>query len=167
MESPVQGTVLATLFTLVVQASAATAGIAIVLAQQGLLSLQAGMAMILGANVGTCGTSLLSAVGKQRDTKRIAVAYLMFKVVGVLIWLPMFGAVERFVLSITSSGDIATAIANTHTVFNVFIALLFLPFVGPVANLMYKLVPADNTPPKEAASTAAATRGASTSSKQS
>ena len=147
MQSPVTGTIVSTLFTLVVQASAATAGIAIVLAQQGLIPLQAGMAMILGANVGTCGTSLLSAVGKQRDTMRIAVAYLMFKVVGVAIWLPVFGLAERGILAMTPSGDTATAIANTHTAFNVFIALLFLPIIAPVARFMYVLVPAGATTP--------------------
>mgnify|MGYP000108751678 FL=1 len=141
MDSPFTGVLASTLFTLVVQASAATAGVAIVLAQQGVLSLQAGMAMILGANIGTCGTSLLSAIGKQPATVRIAVTYFMFKVVGVLLWLPVLGVVEGLVMLMTPSGDVASAIANTHTLFNVFIACIFMPFVKPLAEVMCSLIP--------------------------
>lgn len=127
------------LFTALVQSSSATTGVVIVLAGQGLISLEAGVALVLGANVGTGITAMLAAIGKPRDAQRVAVAHVMFNVLGVLIWLPFVDLLVTAVENI--GGGIQREIANAHTIFNVVNALVFLPFVGPFAALVTKLVP--------------------------
>jgi phosphate:Na+ symporter len=76
----VVGAGVACVFTLLVQASAATISIAQVLARQGLVSLRTGIAIVLGANVGTVGTGLVAALGANRASQRIALCYLLVKV---------------------------------------------------------------------------------------
>jgi phosphate:Na+ symporter len=137
------GILVGALFTGVIQSSAATAGVVIVLSGLGLISLEAGIAIVLGANIGTSVTALLAAIGKPRDAQRTAVAHLLFNVLGVLIWIPFVGFLVSLVDGI--GGGIPREIANAHTIFNVFNALLFLPFVMPFARLVERWVP-DKTP---------------------
>jgi len=127
------------IFTALVQSSSATTGIVIVLASQGLISLEAGVGLIMGANIGTSVTALLAAIGKPRDAQRAAVAHLVFNVVGVLIWLPFLGLLVSWVESI--GGGTSREVANAHTIFNVVNALIFLPFVTQFAALITRMVP--------------------------
>ena len=85
MENPVLGILVGAAFTALVQSSAATTGIAIVMAAEGLLSLPAGIALALGANIGTCMTAVLAAIGKPVAARRAAAAHVLFNVLGVLI----------------------------------------------------------------------------------
>jgi len=127
------------ILTALVQSSSATTGIVIVLATQGLISPEAGIALVLGANIGTSVTALLAAIGKPREAQRAAVAHLLFNVGGVLIWIPVVGLLTSWVGSV--GGGTAREIANAHTIFNVINALIFLPFVTQFANLVTWLVP--------------------------
>ncbi|MDJ0792384.1 MAG: Na/Pi cotransporter family protein [Acidimicrobiia bacterium] len=127
------------LFTALVQSSSATTGVVIVLAGQGLISLDAGVALVLGANIGTAFTAVLSAIGKPVEAKRVAGAHVMFNVIGVLIWLPFVDQLVSFVSTI--GGGIQREIANAHTIFNVINALLFLPFVSQFAAFVTWLIP--------------------------
>ena len=83
--NPLVAILVSTIFTALIQASAATMGIVIVFASQGLISLEAGIALTLGANIGTCATAGLAALGKPREAVRVAIAHVTFKVVGVLL----------------------------------------------------------------------------------
>jgi phosphate:Na+ symporter len=127
------------IFTALVQSSSATTGIVIVLASQGLISLEAGVGLIMGANIGTSVTALLAAIGKPREAQRAAVAHLVFNVAGVLIWLPFLGLLVSWVESL--GGGISREVANAHTIFNVLNALIFLPFVTQFAALITRMVP--------------------------
>lgn len=127
------------IFTALVQSSSATAGIVIVLASQGLISLEAGVGLIMGANIGTSVTALLAAIGKPRGAQRAAVAHLVFNVLGVLIWLPFLGLLASWVEAI--GGGASREVANAHTIFNVVNALIFLPFVNQFAAFVTRLVP--------------------------
>jgi phosphate:Na+ symporter len=127
------------ILTALIQSSSATTGIIIVLASQGLITVEAGIALVLGANIGTTVTALLAAIGKPREAQRAAVAHLLFKVTGVLIWIPLVGWLGNTVASI--GGGTAREIANAHTIFNVINGLIFLPFVDQIAALVTKLVP--------------------------
>ena len=127
------------IFTALVQSSSATTGIVIVLASQGLISLEAGVGLIMGANIGTSVTALLAAIGKPRDAQRAAVAHLVFNVMGVLIWIPFLGLLVSWVESI--GGGTSREVANAHTIFNVVNALIFLPFVTQFAALITRMVP--------------------------
>ncbi len=139
LENPLLGILAGALLTALVQSSSATTGIVIVLAGQGLIAPEAGIALVLGANIGTSVTAMLAAIGKPREAQRAAVAHLLFNVIGVVIWFPLIGWLSSLVASI--GGGVAREIANAHTVFNVVNALLFIPFVSQFAALVVRLVP--------------------------
>lgn len=140
MDHYVWGIIVGTLFTAAVQSSSATAGVVIVLAAQGLIPTGVGVAIILGANIGTCVTAVLSAIGKPRDAVRVAVSHVFFKVGGVLLWIAFIDQLAMLVSGI-SENDPARQIAHAHTIFNVVNAMFFIWLVGPVTRLILYLVP--------------------------
>ena len=152
MKSPLYGILIGAVFTAVVQSSSATTGVIIVLAGQGFITLEAGIALVFGANIGTCVTALLAGIGKPRDAVRAAVIHVVFKVVGVLLWFrfipELAGIVEA--VSPTSPDLIGTArlaaeaprqIANAHTIFNVANLFVFIWFTPFLARLSVRIVP--------------------------
>ncbi|MCP3935669.1 MAG: Na/Pi cotransporter family protein [Actinomycetia bacterium] len=139
LENPLLGILVAAAFTAMVQSSSATTGIVIALAQQGLINTNAGIALVLGANVGTSVTALLAAIGKPREALRTAVAHTMFNVLGVLIWVFAIGILADVVEGI--GGGVARTIANAHTIFNVVNAFLFIGLTPWFARLVERLVP--------------------------
>ena len=139
LDNPLLGILAGAVITAVLQSSSATTGIVIVLASQGLITPAAGIALVLGANIGTSVTALLAAIGKPREAQRAAVAHLLFNVAGVILWIPFVGWLVSVVGSV--GGGTAREVANAHTIFNVTNALIFLPFVNQFAALVTKLVP--------------------------
>ena len=126
-------------FTALVQASAATNGVVIVLAGQGIISLEAGLALVIGANIGTSVTALLAAAGKPRPAVRAAVAHTLFNVVGAMIWVFLIGVLAGAVTAI--GGTTGRQVANAHTIFNLANTALFIGFTGQIARLVERLVP--------------------------
>ncbi len=148
LENPLMGIFIGAVFTAVVQSSSATTGVLIVLAQQGLISLEAGIPVIFGANVGTCVTAGLAGIGASREAKRVAIAHVMFKLAGVALfvfWIPQFAALIRNIAEQFGSGT-ARQLANAHTIFNVSIGLVFLPFTQFFALMIYKVLPEKKMP---------------------
>ncbi len=152
LEDPVAGIVVGTLLTALIHSSAAFLGLLIVLAQQGLISLEAGIPLMFGANIGTCVTAYLASLRAGRAAKRVALAHTAFKVLGVLIvvgWIPAFADLVRSISPQPSAdaqaaglaADVPRQIANAHSVFNVGLALLFLPFTGLCARGLLWLLP--------------------------
>jgi len=153
MSNPILGILVAAVFTALVQSSSASMGVVIVLAMQGLITLEAGISLALGANIGTCVTAGLASLGKPREAVRVAVCHVLFKVIGVLIILPFIVPFAKFVVFISPSpaegltGMQAAAavlprqVANAHTLFNIGIGVLFLPFVTYFARFVFRLVP--------------------------
>ncbi|WP_227665215.1 Na/Pi cotransporter family protein [Magnetococcus marinus] len=155
MQNPLLGILVAALFTGLVQSSSATTGIVIVMASQGFITLEAGIALAFGANIGTCVTALLAAIGKPREAVQAAMAHMLFNVMGVLLWVGFIHPLADFITTISPqspelqgiariAAETPRQIANAHTVFNIVNALIFLPFSVPFAWLIQKLVP--NTP---------------------
>jgi len=151
-ESPLVGVLASALFTAVVQSSSATTGIVIAMASQGLITLPAGIAMILGANVGTCATALLAAIGKPREAVRASLVHLSFNVGGMLIWVGLIGQLASWATAISPgaeeldgaarlAAETPRQIANAHTIFNVANTLIFLPFGALLARVIERLVP--------------------------
>ncbi len=143
LENPLLGILAGTVFTALVQSSSAFTGILIVLAQQGLITLEAGIPMIFGANIGTCITAGLASIGTSREAKRVALAHVAFKLAGVALfffWIPEFAEMIRTLALKTGSGT-ARQVANAHTIFNVGLGLLFLPFTAVFATLILKIFP--------------------------
>lgn len=153
VSNPLVGILVAMLFTGLVQSSSATMGVVIALALQGLITLEAGIALALGANIGTCVTAGLAAIGKPREAVRVAVAHVTFKVVGVLLILPFIPYFAEFIRYISPTAEAGLVgmdrlanetprqIANAHTVFNISIAVLFLPLTGLFARFCEWVVP--------------------------
>ena len=139
MENPLLGILIGAVFTGLVQSSAATTGIAIVMATEGLISLPAGIALSFGANIGTCVTALLAAIGKPVEAIRAAVVHITFNIAGVIVWVMFIPQLAEFVVNISPSSpeltgkarmaaDVPRQIANAHTVFNVANTLIFIWF---------------------------------------
>ena len=131
IDRPMIAVLVSAIFTAIVQSSAATTGIVIVLAGQGFISLEAGIALALGSNIGTCATALLAAIGKPRTALQAATAHVLFNVLGVLIWVPFIDVLADMVHSISPqsedlegvarlAADTPREIANAHTLFNLF-----------------------------------------------
>ena len=152
MENPLLGIVVGAVFTGLVQSSAATTGIAIVMATEGLISLPAGIALSFGANIGTCVTAILAAIGKPAEAVRAAVVHISFNIAGVLLWLMFIPQLAEFIVYISPSAaelagkekmaaEVPRQIANAHTVFNLANTLVFIWITPLFAKLAVFLVP--------------------------
>ena len=97
LSNPILAVAFSAMFTALVQSSSATTGVIIVLASQGLLTLESGIALVFGANIGTCITALLASIGKPREAVRTAAVHIMFNTSGVLIWLGLIPLLASFV----------------------------------------------------------------------
>jgi phosphate:Na+ symporter len=138
-ETPILGVAASAAFAALVASSAATIGLVIALASHGLLTLPGALPLVLGANIGTCVTALTASLGSSTDARRVAVAHVTFKLLGVAIVLPFLDPFVGLVAG--SAADPARQIANAHTFFNVAISLLFLPFQPIAARLIVAAVP--------------------------
>ena len=154
LERPLAGILAGAIFTAIVQSSAATVGIAIAMASEGLLALPAGIALALGANIGTAITTALMGIlsAKSTEAVRASVVHVAFNVLGTLIWLPFIWLLVDLAVTISPSSpelegmardaaDVPRQIANANTMFNVINTLLFIGFAGWFAKLAERLVP--------------------------
>jgi phosphate:Na+ symporter len=138
-DAPIWGILISAALTALLSSSAATIGIAIAFATQGLLPLASAIPIILGANIGTCATAWVASLGNTAEAKRVALAHILFKLFGVVLIFPFLLPFEGTIGQ--TSENIVRQIANAHTLFNLGIALLFLPFTGPLARLVVWLIP--------------------------
>ena len=139
LENPFMGILAGAVFTALIQSSSATTGIVITLASGGSITLEAGIPLIFGANVGTCITALLAGLNASKEAKRVAIAHVTFNLTGVLLfcfWIPTF---SEFISK--TSSDIPRQIANAHTIFNILATVVFIPFTPLVGKLIIKYFP--------------------------
>ncbi len=152
VSAPALGILIAAAFTGLVQSSSATTGVVIAMASQGLITLEGGIALIMGANIGTCVTAALAAIGKPREAVRVAVAHVTFNVAGVAVAVWFIPYLADFVRAFSPVAEGAVGmdklaaetprqIANAHTTFNIFFSALFLPAAGLVARFAEWVVP--------------------------
>ena len=152
MHNPLYSVFLSAAFTAIIQSSSATTGVIIVLASQGLISLEQGIALVFGANIGTSVTALLASIGRSRDARRTALVHVAFNALGVLLWfgfIPPFAELIRQISPLAPeyvgidrlAAETPRQIANAHTVFNVGNTLLFIGFTPWFASLVTWLVP--------------------------
>jgi phosphate:Na+ symporter len=131
--------------TSVLQSSSATTALAIVLTSQGLLTTSGAVAIVLGANVGTCVTASIAAIGKPTAAVRVAVGHVSFNLVGALAWIAFVPQLTWLAERLPGGvGDPGRTLANAHTVFNVVNAAVALALLGPVARLIERVVPERN-----------------------
>jgi phosphate:Na+ symporter len=157
MSNPLLGILIGAVFTAVVQSSSATLGVIIALASQGLIPLEAGIALVFGANIGTTITGLLATIGQPRTALQAAVGLFVFKLLLVLIWLPLMGLLEQITRAVSPAAEglalaeqlayeVPRQVANVHMIVNVATVLLLLPFTNLLAKLIVRVVGEGKTP---------------------
>ena len=141
-KNPVLGVLAGAVLTGIIQSSSASVGILQALAVTGQVSYAAAIPIIMGQNIGTCVTALLSSVGTNKNAKRAAVVHLMFNVIGVVVLLTAFCIVKAvFAPSILQMPATMYGIAVAHSCFNVICTALLLPCGGLLEKLAVRLVP--------------------------
>ncbi|MBI5885919.1 MAG: Na/Pi cotransporter family protein [Deltaproteobacteria bacterium] len=138
-KDPLAGIIISALLTALFQSSAATLGIAITAAHTGLLTLDAAMPIVLGANIGSCVSALVSSLGAGVEARRVGVAHVLFKVTGVIIVIPVL-AIFTHLVGLASS-DPGRQVALAHTFFNVALAVIFIPFTRQLTALVERIMP--------------------------
>jgi len=148
--SPILGVLLGALVTVMVQSSSASIGILISLLSVGAIDYQIAVPILLGDNIGTTITALLSSIGANRNAKRAAMAHMVFNVIGTVIFvvalyiIPDFtGILERIFSSFGNDVSTVRMIANTHSAFNIINAIVWLPFVPVIVKIVNYLVPGE------------------------
>ncbi|MGB5705056.1 MAG: Na/Pi symporter [Polyangiales bacterium] len=144
MESPLIGILIGAAITAVIQSSSATMGVVIILAGQGAITLPAGIAIMMGAELGTCVDTLLSTIGQSRDAVRTGVFQLMFNAFNVLLlvsFTAQLAEIAKWMTQGSGAQDIAKQIAHAHVMFNCFGVLAALPFTRLMAAGMLRLIP--------------------------
>lgn len=141
-KNPVLGLLAGAVLTAIIQSSSASVGILQALAVTGQVSYGAAIPIIMGQNIGTCVTAMLSSVGANKNAKRAAVVHLLFNVIGSAVWLAVFcviKAVFRPILLNESASLFGIAVA--HSAFNILCTILMLPLTGFLEKLVNKLIP--------------------------
>jgi len=147
LENPFLGMLVGFIFAGLIQSSAGTVAIVIALAANGLVTLPAGIALILGVHIGKCSTALLAGLGKNGLAARVVVATTIFAVSSSLVFI--FFIPELVYAVEWIGGSIPRQIANAHTIFNVIAAFAFLPFTAPFTAFIERKVPARRTKEEE------------------
>ena len=141
-KNPILGVLAGALLTGIIQSSSASVGILQALAVTGQVSYAAAIPIIMGQNIGTCVTALISSVGTQKNAKRAAVVHLMFNVIGVVVLLTAFWIVKIvFAPAILDGNATMSGIAIAHSLFNILCTAMLLPAGGLLEKLAIRIVP--------------------------
>lgn len=128
--------------TVLLQSSSATTGLLIALAASGLIDLQGAIPVLLGTNVGTCVSALLSSIGTTRGAKRAALGHILFNVFGALLFMAFLGPFTRTILSVSgSTASVPRLIANSHLAFNLVTTAVSLPLINQFVSLILHVLP--------------------------
>ena len=142
--NPLLGVAVGAVFTGIIQSSAASVGILQALALTGSITYGMAIPIIMGQNIGTCVTALISAIGVSRNAKRVSAIHISFNVIGTAVCLVLFyGGNLLFHFSFMNAPVGAVGIAFCHTVFNVLTTLLLLPFSRQLEKLARRMVKAE------------------------
>jgi phosphate:Na+ symporter len=136
LESPLPGILIGAAFTALIQSSSAFIGIMIVLASQGLLTLDACIPLLLGSNLGTPVTALLAGMRAGSEAKKVAWAFLLLKLISVLLFAAWTAQLGKLLLHLTPEASLPRLIANAHTLINGVLLVVILPLSPQVARLV-------------------------------
>ena len=135
-DTRILGVLAGLLVTALVQSSSVTTGLSIILAQQGVLSSEGAIAIIIGSNVGTTSTALIASLAMESAAKLAARANFLFNVFGVIVCYPFIGLLDNLAELFTD--DIGFQVAFAHLFFNVIISILMLPFIKQFGHWLEK-----------------------------
>lgn len=142
-KNPILGVIVGAVLTAIIQSSSASVGILQALSATGAVSYAAAIPIIMGQNIGTCVTALLSSFGTNKNAKRAAVVHLSFNIIGTVVWLALFSILSAIakpaILDVSAS---YFGIAVAHSLFNLLCTVLLLPMSSVLEKLAYKIVPA-------------------------
>ncbi len=158
-DNPLLGALVGAIFTVIIQSSSATVAIVVTLASSGLISLAAGIAIMLGAEVGTCADTLVATIGRGRPALRTGIFHLLFNLASAMLGIIFAPVLVKIVQAISGGAGIGRQVANAQILFNligVAVVILFLPVI---ARLLERLIP--DAPQKQQLSRETATSTAS------
>jgi phosphate:Na+ symporter len=140
-KSPIMGALFGAIFTIIIQSSSAAIAIVITLAGSGLMTLPAGIAIMLGAEIGTCADTLVATIGRGRPALRTGIFHLVFNLVAACIGVALAPAFVELVGAISGGASIGRQIAHAQMIFNCAGVALVLPFVPAIARLLERALP--------------------------
>lgn len=141
LENPWLGVLIGAGLTALIQSSSAMMGIVIAMASQGMMTLPAGVAVMLGAEIGTCTNTLVAAIGRNRHALRTGAFHLLFNITTVVVGVLLVEQIIALTAWLSAGADLERQIANAHMLFNVGGVLLFIFFVGTIARILQWLFP--------------------------
>jgi phosphate:Na+ symporter len=141
LDNPLKGAAIGTIVTVIIQSSSATVGMAIVLAKKGLLSMAGGIAVMIGAELGTCSDTLLATIRGSRQSIKAALFHLTFNVISVLLGLLFFTLFYQLVNAVSNGAPIERSVANAHMLFNIAGVCLFVWFIPLAEKLLNRILP--------------------------
>ncbi len=148
-KNPILGVLAGAILTAIIQSSSASVGILQALAATGAVSYGAAIPIIMGQNIGTCVTAMISSVGTTKNARRAALVHLSFNIIGTVVCLIVFSLVNvLFAPVLLNEAASFAGIATAHSIFNIVCTLLLLPMSGLLEKLAYKLVPDSKLPEK-------------------
>lgn len=136
-KNPIIGALLGMVLTALVQSSSVVVGLVIILSHQGIIGLDAGIAILIGSNIGTTSTAFIASFKMKETAKKLAKSNFLFNLVGVLIFLPLI-PISKNVITLINT-DLAYQMAFAHLIFNGVMALLFMVFINPFIRFSGKL----------------------------
>ncbi|MBS4065764.1 MAG: Na/Pi cotransporter family protein [Chitinophagaceae bacterium] len=140
-ENPFSGSMIGAIVTLIIQSSSATVGMAIILAKKGLLSLAGGIAVMIGAELGTCSDTLLATIKGSRAALKTGLFHLLFNLLSVTMGLIFFKQFVQLITIVSAEASIERAVANAHMMFNITGVLVFVLAVPLAEKLLNKMLP--------------------------
>jgi phosphate:Na+ symporter len=138
------------LMTAIIQSSSASIGILIALASAGAINLETAVPILLGCNIGTCVTALLSSIGTSKTAKKAAFIHLTIKIIGAVVFIPLSGVLVYVVSVILpnyfhiGNDSIPSQIANAHTLFNLMNVALQLPLLNLLIKFVNRIIPGED-----------------------
>lgn len=141
LENTWKGMFTGALVTLVIQSSSATVGMVIGLASKGLITITAGIAVMLGAELGTCADTLLASIGRTRSAIKTGFFHLLFNVVTITLGMLLLPFFTQLVMYVSTSSTPQQTIANAHMLFNGLGVIAMVPFIGWFEKLLNFIVP--------------------------
>jgi phosphate:Na+ symporter len=167
LERPAVGLAAGAIATVVLQSSSAMLGIVITLAGQGLITLPAGLAVMLGAEIGTCADTLVASIGRARAALRAGVFHLGFNIVTAMLGLALIEQLASLARALPGGDSLPRQIANAHVAFNVLGTALFIGFTPQIARLLKRILPGEDRQPGPEPSTLGRGERPSSTSEQS
>ena len=140
-QNPILGVLAGAVLTGIIQSSSASVGILQALSTTGQITMGAAIPIIMGQNIGTCVTALLSSVGANKNARRAALVHLSFNVIGTVVWLSVFTILKSVIdIPMLSSSANEVSIAVAHSVFNILCTALLLPLSKVLEKVAYLVI---------------------------